>query len=392
MQSTRNELWDYVSPYETYEHVRRIYSQLHDLSSVPDQRNIEQIAAAFGQGRMYFESAESAPLGVKPVLLYYGASALLAGLALIRNENLTQQNWPPAHGLTSVDWRSILYDDSADVLQLAIKAKKGTFQHVVDTVWQGHIETVFYGRREPRETAPYTHRLGEIKFGKDGSKITFADLAARSRYTGGLYGSATNRRRSLLRGLVWMDPQSGPSGLHVTIPFNARQGECWVIDDAKQAGFDLLGPSEKPHGAVFPRRDHGPTNEPDRLPVFHYERSGQMSICESLPNGDKLNELVKLYLLAYIVGMFARYYPSQWLAVIRGTSSASDTAMLVSAVTAIEDNFVREFSAQLAVLGDDPHFFSEHYGEYARMIAPDWRCYIGSTGSGKPVVDANSPL
>ena len=96
MQSTRNELWDYVSPYETYEHVRRIYSQFHGLSGVPDQRKIEQIAAAFGQGRMYFASADSAPLGVKPVLLYYGASALLAGLALIRNKNFTQQYWPAA--------------------------------------------------------------------------------------------------------------------------------------------------------------------------------------------------------------------------------------------------------------------------------------------------------
>ena len=239
MQSSQSELWDYVSPFETYEYIRRIYSELHRLSESNEDK-VRQIAAAFGQGRMYFASAEPAPLGVKPVLLYYGASALLTGLALIRNTKLTQQNWPAGHGLTCVGWRGILYDDKGDVLQLAIKAtKKGTFQYIVDTVWQGHIETVLYGERVPHETAPYAHRLGAIQFAEDRSPLTFADLASRSRYTGGYYGSITSRRRSLQRATVWMDPRGGPSGLHVTLP-PKRQRNCWLVDDARRAGLQLF--------------------------------------------------------------------------------------------------------------------------------------------------------
>lgn len=386
MRSTHQELWDYLSPFETHEHVRQVYGELHGQTE-PDEHKIAQIAGAFGQGRMYFASAELAPLGVKPVLLYYGASALLAGLALTRDSRLTQKEWPSSHGLTPVGWRRILYDTGEDILQLAVKATKGTFRHVVDTVWHGHIETVPYGRRNRRETAPYTHRLGEIKFIDDGSRITFADLVSRCRYTGGLYGSATQRRRSLLRAMVWMDPEEGPSGVHVGIDIVERLQECWLIEDARRAGLPLLGPDAKPSGAVFPRGDYNRGGESDLVPVFHYEDWGQMSVCEAMPNGDRLSELLKLYLMSYIVGMVARYYPAQWLAVVRGTSSSSDTAMFVSAVTAIERNFVREFAGQLAVLGDDPHFFSDHFGHHARMIAPDWRCYIGGTGSGKPIID-----
>lgn len=386
MGSTHQELWDYVSPFETHEHVRQIYSALHGLPN-PDEDKIAQIASAFGQGRMYFGSAELAPLGVKPVLLYYGASALLAGLALTRDAQMTQKAWPPSHGLKPVQWKSTLYESGGDILQLAVKATKGTFRHVVDTVWHGHIETMLYGQRNRRETAPYTHRLGKIKFVDDGSVISFADLVARSRYTGGLYGSATQRRRSLLRATIWMDPGEGPSGVHVGVDVVERQGECWLIDDAKRAGLPLLGSDAKPYGAVFPRGDYDRDREVDLLPVFHYEDWGQMSVCEAMPNGDKLSELLKLYLMSYIVGMVARYFPAQWLSVVRGTSSSSDTAMFISAVMAIERNFVREFAGQLAVLGDDPHFFSEHYGSQAQMIAPDWRCYIGGTGSGKSIID-----
>ena len=386
MQSSQSELWDYVSPFETYEYVRRIYCDLHDLSQSKEDK-IREIAAAFGQGRMYFASAELAPLGVKPVLLYYGASALLAGLAMIRDKTLRQQNWPPSHGLATDGWRDILYDNKGDLLELAIKAtKKGTFRHIVENVWHGHIETVYYGRKGPSETAPYQHRLGNVNFVDDGSCVTFSDLVSRSRYTGGLYGSATKRPRSLLRAIVWMNPQEGPTGVHVTIPPLERQGGSWLIDVARAAGVQLLGPTSKPYGAVFPRGDHDRNGEPDLLPVFHFGGLGQTSVCESMLNGDKPSELLKLYLMAYIVGMFARYYPSQWLSVIRGTSSGPDTAMFVSAVMAIERNFVREFSGQLAVLANDPHFFGEHFGYQAEMVAPDWRCYIGGTGSGDLII------
>ena len=143
---------------------------------------------------MYFESAGLAPLGVKPVLLYYGASALLAGLALIRDKKLTQQNWPSGHGLTTAGWQDILYNKRPDLLELAIKATaKGTFRHVVETVWQGHIERVYFGKSVLSDTAPYRHRLGSVNLLHDGTCVSFSDLVSRSRYTGGLYGSATTR-------------------------------------------------------------------------------------------------------------------------------------------------------------------------------------------------------
>ena len=153
----------------------------------------------------------------------------------------------------------------------------------------------------------------------------------------------------------------------------------------------MLGSENRPRGAVFPRGDIDRDGKPDLLPVFHFESLGleglgQISVCESMPNGDKPSELLKLYLIAYIVGMFARYFPSQWLNVNRGTCSGPDTAMFISAVTAIERNFIREFSAQLAVVNNDPHFFGEHFGFQAQMMGPDWRSGIGGTGSGVPII------
>ena len=165
MRSSPQEHWDYISPFETHGHISEIYTGLHGLVD-PDEDKIAQIASAFCQGRMYFGSAELAPLGVKPVLLYYGASALLAGLALARDARLTQRAWPSNHGLTPVGWRNILYDTGGDLLKLAVRATKGTFRHVVETVWHGHIETVLYATADGTATAgeDYTATNGTLTF------------------------------------------------------------------------------------------------------------------------------------------------------------------------------------------------------------------------------------
>ena len=64
--------------------------------------------------------------------------------------------------------------------------------------------------------------------------------------------------------------------------------------------------------------------------------------------------------------------------------------MFVSAVTTIEQNFIREFSAQLAVINSDPHFFGEHFGFMARLEGHDWRSRIGGTGSGAPIISQSA--
>ena len=145
----------------------------------------------------------------------------------------------------------------------------------MNTVWHGHIETLLYGRRNRKETAPYTHRLGSINFVKDGSQITFADLVSRSRYTGGLYGSATKRRRSLLRGTIWMDPEEGPSGVHVGIDIGERQNKCWLVEFARENKLPLLGSKEKPYGAVFRAETMIERESPICFPYF------------TMKNGDK---------------------------------------------------------------------------------------------------------
>ncbi len=65
------------------------------------------------------------------------------------------------------------------------------------------------------------------------------------------------------------------------------------------------------------------------------------------PNGDKLTEFIKLYLVSYTLGMLARYHPSMWTALLRNEKGDFAQPLLVDALQAIERDFAEYLSRQL---------------------------------------------
>ena len=72
-----------------------------------------------------------------------------------------------------------------------------------------------------------------------------------------------------------------------------------------------------------------------------------MVVMLDFPNGDKLTEFVKLYLVSYILGMLVRYYPSIWTALLRNEKGDFAQPLLVDAIEAVEDNFAEQLSHQM---------------------------------------------
>ena len=86
---------------------------------------------------------------------------------------------------------------------------------------------------------------------------------------------------------------------------------------------------------------------------------------EQFPNGDRLSELVKLYLISYILGMVARYFPLEWMGLLRNEPKGGAQPLLARATAAVETEFIREFAQQIAVLADDRYFFGVEFGDSA---------------------------
>ena len=73
-----------------------------------------------------------------------------------------------------------------------------------------------------------------------------------------------------------------------------------------------------------------------------------MVVILDFPNGDKLTEFIKLYLVSYTLGMLSRYHPSMWTALLRNEKGDFAQPLLVDAVQAIERDFAQHLSRQLS--------------------------------------------
>ena len=345
VNGTERDLWDYVGRMESFDYVKRVYQQFNGLEA--DSEKIREINAAFSQGRMYFENAKSADLGVKPLLLYYGAMSLAVGLVSFKQPGKAEGSFKSAHGLKPCDWKRVLRDGVANVLDLEIKAMVGTFRELAEIAWHWNVGNV-YQNIQKREIYPEVRNLGSVNFADGNSKLVLRDLIARSKYTGGDYADITGE----------------PSKLHRVI-VELTDGNRMIAIKSQ----DLL-PKNSRMNLSFSRDDQS-------IPLWVNNDLANnqisMTLVDSLPNGDRLSELIKLYLISYTIGMLSRYFPSKWMSLIRNDVGSISQPLLAKSVRAIETTFITEFAQQIAVILDDPSFFGEHFGHMNQMFANDWR-------------------
>ena len=295
---------------------------------------------------MYFESALAASLGVKPLLLYYGAMSLAVGLVLFKDQEKDEESFK-THGLKLLNWKKTLSNGLENVLRLKIKANPGTFRQLADNTWNWYIAQTYQGDLQKRDFYPELRHLGAIAFARDDSALELRDLISRSKYTGGDFGDITGEPNRLHRAAVRLER----GGHNITIK------------------YDISVPERFKQEQSFPRFPRQETS----MPLYHLSGESYMSVVDNFANNDRLSEFLKLYLMAYVLGMLARYFPSKWMTLIHNEQGSGAQPLLAKATKALENEFVREFGQQVAVIVNDPYFFGEHFGFTATCAAGDWR-------------------
>src|SRR5262249_21388945 len=89
-----------------------------------------EIAAHLAQGNQYFESARNAGDLARPLLLYYGALALVRAVILFADPLLAESGLAQKHGLSISGWSNLLGDRKSGLRRLPdlpILFETGTF-------------------------------------------------------------------------------------------------------------------------------------------------------------------------------------------------------------------------------------------------------------------------
>ena len=260
-----------------------------------------------------------------------------------------RESLKPRHGLETVGWQNTLSGGIRNVLELRVQANDGTFRELVEVCWP--LKTLHMFSGATNDMCSTGQLLGDVKFARDQSDLTLDDLISRLLQTGLAYPELTGRSASMFRGARIV---SHPPGVHLAFPLvgipdelkKLADGQDVYIGSSNQVCPGLRQPDDAGDTLIFVRR--GGESDLSAFPVSHYGGEGEyMVVTLDFPNGDKLTEFTKLYLVSYILGMLARYHPSIWTALLRNEKGDFAQPLLLDAVEAIERGFASQLSLQL---------------------------------------------
>ena len=339
--------WKSISRFESHDFVARWYHKAHGRKA--NAAKVAQINACFAHGREYFRNGERSEMSVKPLLLYYGVLSCCRGVILANDPEKKEESLKPGHGLQTVDWQSTLSGGIKKVLELPIRANGGTFGELVEVCLLHKTLHMFSG--PTNDICSTGQPLGKVRFATDGSQLTLDDLISRMLQTGMAYPELAGRPAKMFRGARIA---SHPPGVHLAFPLvgipdalrTLEDGQNVYVGASNQVLPGFRQPDDVGDTLIFVRR-RGESHL-SIFPISHYRGEGDyMVVTLDFPNGDKLTEFIKLFLVSYILGMLARYYPSIWTALLNNEKGDFAQPLLVDAVEAIEKDFASQLSLQL---------------------------------------------
>lgn len=112
----------------------------------PSAGQANAIVACLRQGRLFFEAAARAPLEIRPLELYYGASAYAKAIVLATDRKRRIEALQQSHGVKDKS----AHDSRLDQLKIVIE-NRGTFQEFNDCVREfNHIQPMSFDGRKDR--------------------------------------------------------------------------------------------------------------------------------------------------------------------------------------------------------------------------------------------------
>lgn len=342
--------WERLSLYESRDLLSRFYQKRHHRQLAAEKAY--EIIAHLAQGHGFFASARQSSELVRPLLLYYGVYALSRGLILFLDARMREYGLPPSHGIAAEDWQNVLSGDVAQGIaklpDLPLKITGGTFDVLSKAT--SNVERCLVDRvpisdplrhllLRPGTTTIATPTTINIKMALE----RVPDLSTIFATT---FGSSPKCFPAMLL-ILSEDTQTDVRILET---------ELGLPDvDAIRSVFGLpadvpLQPSDAPwqyrvgnrlyRRNIFYRVNHSSKAELlAKLPPIKSDREGTTYVVEPMPNGLDLSSLSLLYLIAYSMGMLARYYPSRWLSLLNSSKGDFAFPLMKAATTVVEERF-----------------------------------------------------
>ncbi|SEC38493.1 YaaC family protein [Rhodobacter sp. 24-YEA-8] len=336
--------WETLSMFESRDYVEAWFHNRHGRQL--NARGAQSINTCFIQGREYFDAAAVAATSVRPLLLYYGVLSTCRGLIMLRNPSKKEESLRQSHGLEAVDWGGTLSGGIDKLLNVRIRATNGTFGELVESV--GNVQNTTWWSSPGMREGSYYAAFPRPAFADGAYELTLDDLISRDHRLLSLYPQTTKRTAKVHIGEL---VATKGRGVDVTL-----YGLSSTEDDIRNR---FGQPANRAVNVALGRRlsipgAHFLVDGPDlnvlksELPLVQFSGNDGMFIVEAFPSGDRLSELLRSFLLSYMLGMLVRYHPSRWVALLRNEKGDAAQPCLKAVSRALADDFPRQIVEALS--------------------------------------------
>lgn len=320
----KDKVWNKLLEFETRDLVERFIRKKHQRDA--SARQILEITSNFIQSREYFLNSRRANISVKPLLQYYGVSALARGLILAISPKMSEAAMIPSHGLDTLNWKETLSKKKFE--ELTIRISKGTFYEMLTAT----SNKTYFKHNSSGVSWKINFNIPKI-----GSEIRFADLLQTISDFSEVYETWTEQKLCFLQ-LATFKPDAGAKEYEYTVTKpRIDNGEIAKIFPKEHFG----DPSIKENGnQIIIRTTDEFTPQFSQRFLDHFNMGiGEIVLTKNISMNVELNTLGQLYSLSFFLGMLSRYFPSVWVSLGRTEKGDAVYPLIVRAIEIIENHF-----------------------------------------------------
>ena len=320
-----SETWRQLLALESRDNVSAWHKKVLDRTL--SERRVLEITSAAKQSREFFRNASAANNTVRPLLSYYGVASLSRALLLLLKPGTGESSLTASHGLSVVNWRATLGADIStglsNLTNLKISTHAGLFN---DFVEQTKNKVCLHIQSSAVDWA--------IDYGDQplNSHVSLGDILTRLPDLSSYLPAASERNCAWVNSLEFNGGQ-----FKVKAPTNqielfaatfTAQGYTSVVEN-NQTVLQANAATLERFTPIFVHKHVKKTF--GSIPSLH--------IAPPIANDRCYSELALTFMLSYFLGMLARYFPTQWVALANGAKGDEIWPAINAAQNFIESSF-----------------------------------------------------
>ena len=323
----QQETWQRLLPFESRDLVSMWFKQIRgrDLNA----RRAKEITAAAKQAREFFRNSYAADDSVKPLLTFYGVASLARALTLILTRDGGEEGLTKGHGLETIDWSNQLSGDLSTGLaalrELKIRTCSGLFSDFLKQTGNRmsmHVRSsavdwrLSYDQPSPQDEIMFgqlTARIPDLRKEHDvlGVDPMYADINEMT------YDASNGVTIKVSRKAFKVFEQT-----YSTIGYDVQESGDWSILTA--------------HADLFSRK------MPQLMHAYIHKTFGtipNLFLVAPMPSGNRYSQLAITYMIGFVLGMLARYFPTHWVSLAQGNKGDALWPSLNRAHRIVEESF-----------------------------------------------------